>query len=120
MPPMKPLFLASLCLAVTACSSPAKAPPPPTPQAPTKSAQRPLSADLLREYLTYLASDELEGRCAGFPGNDRATEFIAARFKEAGLLPVGDDGTYFQHFKIRRGALSTRKCAGVLRGRELP
>ena len=93
----------------------------PGPQA----AQEELSADLLRRYLTYLASDELEGRCAGFPGNDKATEFIAARFREGGLLPVGDAGpdgrpTYFQHFKFRRGELTTRNCAGLLKGSELP
>ena len=84
-----------------------------------------LTPDLLRGYLTYLASDELEGRCAGFPGNDKATEFIADRFREAGLVPVGDPGpdghpTYFQHFKIRRGELTTRNCAGLLPGRDLP
>ena len=87
--------------------------------------QEPLSADLLRRYLTHLASDELEGRCAGFPGNDKATDFIAARFRESGLESVGDAGpdgkpTYFQHFKIRRGELTTRNCAGLLKGSELP
>jgi len=90
-----------------------------------ETAVDPLTPDLLRGYLTYLASDELEGRCAGFPGNDTATEFIAARFREAGLLPVGDPGpdgrpTYFQHFTIRRGELTTRNCAGLLPGRDLP
>jgi hypothetical protein len=90
-----------------------------------EAAREPLSADLLRRYLTHLASDELEGRCAGFPGNDKATDFIAARFKEAGLEPVGDAGadgkpTYFQHFKIRRGELTTRNCAGLLKGSDRP
>lgn len=87
---------------------------------PLQEKQEPLSADLLKRYLTYLASDELEGRCAGFPGNDKATEFIAARFKDAGLTPVGDAGTFFQHFKIRRGELTTRNCAGLLKGSERP
>ena len=93
--------------------------------APQEELKPPLSADLLRGYLTHLASDELEGRCAGFPGNDKATEFIAARFRESGLAPVGDAGpdgksTYFQHFKIRRDELTTRNCAGLLKGSERP
>src|SRR6266850_323319 len=87
--------------------------------------EEPITPELLRGYLTYLASDELEGRCAGFPGNDKATEFIAARFRDGGLEPAGDAGadgrpTFYQHFKIRRGELTTRNCAGLLKGSELP
>ena len=88
--------------------------------APQEPKPEPLSADLLKRYLTHLASDELEGRCAGFPGNDKATEFIAERFREGGLKPAGDGGTYFQSFKIRRGELTTRNCAGILKGSEKP
>src|SRR5262245_28732362 len=118
MRPMKPLCIALLALA--SCAAPSR----PQLSATSQAQQEPLTAELLRRYLTYLASDELEGRCAGFPGNDKATEFIAARFKEAGLEPVGDKGsdglpTYFQYFKIRRGELTTRNCAGLLKGRDL-
>lgn len=49
-----------------------------------------------RSWLTYLAADELRGRATGTPGYKLAAEFVAERFKEAGLKPVGDDGTYFQ------------------------
>lgn len=75
---------------------------------------------LMREYLQYLASDELEGRLAGFPGNDKATEFIAARYREAGLTPVGDKGadgtsTYFQHFDTPHGT-RTRNTVALLEG----
>src|SRR5262245_4498744 len=52
----------------------------------------------LREHVEFLASDELEGRNAGYPGNEKAGEAIARRFKEAGLKPCGDQGTYFQGF----------------------
>jgi hypothetical protein len=74
----------------------------------------------MREALTYLASDELEGRLAGFPGNDKATEFIAARYAAAGLTPVGDRGadgraTYYQHFDTPHGT-RTRNTVGVLEG----
>ncbi len=55
-----------------------------------------ISADQCREWLTYLASDELRGRETGRPGYRLAADFVAARFKDFGLKPVGDDGTYFQ------------------------
>lgn len=55
-----------------------------------------IEPDLCREWLTYLASDELEGRETGQPGYKLAAEFVAKRFAQFGLKPVGDDGTYFQ------------------------
>lgn len=124
---MKHTLAAVLLLAACAAPpapprDPAKPPPPPMPE---PKPDEPLSANLLRTYLTYLASDELEGRCAGFPGNDKATAFIAACFKDAGLAPAGDPGpdgkpTYFQPFKIRQDELTTRNCAGVLKGTDFP
>lgn len=77
-----------------------------------------ITPDSLKPALTYLASDELEGRLAGCPGNDKATQYIAERFKEAGLKPVGDDGTYFQHFEPVKG-VRTRNCVGLLEGTDL-
>ena len=126
---MRLALLGSLLL-LAGCSTGSRpaapeAPAPAEAAVPAPAPQEELSQDLLRRYLTYLASDELEGRCAGFPGNDKAAEFIAERFREGGLVPVGDPGpdgrlTYFQHFKIRRGELTTRNCAGFLKGSELP
>lgn len=54
-----------------------------------------ISTKSLRTNLTYLASDELEGRDTPSRGLDLAAHHIAAQFKAAGLEPVGDDG-YFQ------------------------
>jgi hypothetical protein len=49
-----------------------------------------------RKWLGYLAGPECEGRGTGEPGFQKAAEYMAARFKEFGLKPVGDNGTYFQ------------------------
>ena len=49
-----------------------------------------ISADRLREHATYLAGDELEGRLAGFPGNDKAADYLVMRIREIGLAPLGD------------------------------
>jgi hypothetical protein len=54
-----------------------------------------ISEESLRANLSFLASDLLEGRATPSRGLDLAAEFIASRFRGAGLEPVGDDG-YFQ------------------------
>lgn len=60
-----------------------------------------LSEAEYREHITYLASDELEGRGTGQDGNDRAADYIAGFFKDCGVQPAGDDDTYFQNFKLQ-------------------
>ena len=57
----------------------------------------------LQQQVGYLSSDELKGRRAGDPGEILASEFIAAKFKEIGLIPKGDNATFFQHFSINDG-----------------
>jgi hypothetical protein len=46
--------------------------------------------------LEYLSSDELEGRDVGTEGYNKAAQYVADEFQKNGLLPFGDDGTYFQ------------------------
>ncbi|HYT92059.1 MAG TPA: M28 family peptidase [Gemmataceae bacterium] len=67
----------------------------------------------LKRDITFLASDECEGRGPGTKGIDKAADYIAAEFKKAGLKPGGVAGGYFQPFphfgagKLRsRGSLT--------------
>lgn len=55
-----------------------------------------VQSERIRADVKYLASDALEGRGPGAKGGDLAAEYIARQFKEAGLEPAGDNGTYFQ------------------------
>ncbi|MCX7700638.1 MAG: hypothetical protein N2039_07150, partial [Gemmataceae bacterium] len=57
----------------------------------------------LRSDLTYLTSDECEGRGAATQGLFRAADFIENRFKEIGLKPGGVDGTFRQFFRMQAG-----------------
>ncbi len=59
-----------------------------------------ISADSLRTNLTFLASDELEGRDTPSPGLDRAADYIAEQFRRAGLEPPAADHSYFQVAKF--------------------
>jgi hypothetical protein len=73
------LFLAPACFAGEAASE----------------AEQRLKADV-----TYLASDELEGRGPGTAGLDKAADFIAGEFKKLGLKTQIYDGGPFQKFQI--------------------
>jgi hypothetical protein len=55
------------------------------------------------EHVKFLASEDLEGRGNGGRGLETAAEYIAAKFREAGLEPAGDAGTYFQRFEMTTG-----------------
>lgn len=50
----------------------------------------------LSAHVRYLASDELAGRAVGTPGIGLARNYIGQELARYGLLPGGDDGTYFQ------------------------
>ena len=55
------------------------------------------------EHVKYLASDQLEGRGNGGPGLEAAADYIAKEFRDAGLTPAGDNGTFFQSFEMTTG-----------------
>ena len=54
------------------------------------------STERMMKSVEFLASEELAGRASGSDGINKASEYIAEKFKSAGLLPGSDDGTYFQ------------------------
>jgi hypothetical protein len=55
-----------------------------------------ISAASLKTNLSYLASDELEGRGTPSHGLDLAADYIAAQFQREGLTPAGPGNSYFQ------------------------
>jgi Zn-dependent M28 family amino/carboxypeptidase len=58
------------------------------------------SADALEAHDKFLASDLLEGRGPGTRGGELAAQYIAAQFEAYGLLPAGDNGTYYQRVPL--------------------
>lgn len=50
--------------------------------------------------LSYLASEELEGRGPGTQGRQLAAEYIRDEFQQMGLKSGVEDGSYFQPFEI--------------------
>jgi membrane dipeptidase len=53
------------------------------------------------EHVRYLASDDFRGRKAGTPDYARAAEYVAARMKEYGLKPGGENGSFFQEVPFK-------------------
>lgn len=54
----------------------------------------------LFDSVSYLASEELEGRGVGTAGLDKAADFIAKQFTEIGLKTENFEGSPFQKFEI--------------------
>jgi hypothetical protein len=82
----KILALLTAIIAVTGCQSSHNAPRDP-------------SADI-KPWLTYLASDELEGRGLKTEGINQAADFIAQHFEDMGLGKLPSLGDYFQDFQV--------------------
>jgi hypothetical protein len=59
-----------------------------------------IQAEPIKEWLSYIASDELQGRQIYTEGLGLAAAYIADHLKEWGLKPGGDNGTYFQTVKV--------------------
>ena len=65
--------------------------------AAAQQAMSSIDAEKIRATVKYLSDDSFEGRGTGQKGGDKAADWIAAQFKSYGLLPAGDNGTYFQN-----------------------
>jgi hypothetical protein len=72
----------------------------------TATAQDPTDARM-RQDITFLASDQCEGRGVATRGINLAADYIANEFKKAGLQPGGTDHSYFQPFTMAGGVLET-------------
>src|SRR5262245_5360581 len=70
---------------------------------PLHAAENAASIERLKKDLTYLTSDECEGRGAQTKGIHKAADYIAAEFQRLGLKPGGLNNTYFQPFTMKSG-----------------
>ena len=59
-------------------------------------------ADAVR-HVEFLCRPQLGGRLTGTKGEQLATNYVALNFETMGLLPAGDNDTYFQEFEFTSG-----------------
>lgn len=78
-----------------------------------------ITADQLRAYLTFIASDELEGRDTPSRGLDTAAKFIATQLTRWGVKPAGDSGTYYQRIVLSRGKTDVEGSKAEINGKAL-
>jgi hypothetical protein len=60
----------------------------------------------LKNHLSILTSDSLEGRETSYPGQKKAARYIASYFEKLNLRPCGDNSTYYQHFDVEISRIS--------------
>src|ERR1700674_3774194 len=77
-----------------------------------------ISAGQLKNYLFFIASDEMEGRDTPSRGLDTTAKFIAMNLERWGFKPAGDDGTFFQKITLRRDFLDGAHSSGEINGQK--
>ncbi len=67
---------------------------------PSVKAANSINASELKEILTILASDEFEGRETGYPGNERAAQYISKYYDLLGTKKIGENNSHFQNVQF--------------------
>jgi Zn-dependent M28 family amino/carboxypeptidase len=68
-----------------------------------------ITAAELRDYLTFISADDMEGRNTPSRGLNVAANFLAENLSRWGFTPAGDDGTYFQRIALTQKRLDPAK-----------
>jgi hypothetical protein len=84
----------------------------PVYSAPDRAASPIATADL-REWLTYIASDDLQGRAVFGAGLGLAAAYIGDHLRAWGVTPAGDSGSYLQTVRVL-GVKATSHSAVVV------
>jgi Zn-dependent M28 family amino/carboxypeptidase len=101
--------LLALLLPLAACRPDTETPgaeATPTPAAESAllaagpEAEKAITAEVLREPIAVLASDEYEGRGPGSPGDAKARQYLVAQMQQIGLQPGAEGGGWEQPFAM--------------------
>lgn len=75
-----------------------------------------ITTNQLKDYLEFIASDELEGRDTPSRGLDVAAKFIATNLSRWGVKPAGDSGTFMQRFALQKSVVDSAQTALEING----
>src|SRR5690348_7150454 len=91
--------------------------PLPATTLPLKHTPKPTGAAItaadLMTRLYIFADDSMQGREAGTLGNVKGTTYIANEIQKMGLVPAGDNGTYFQTIPFKTRTLAENPTFSV-------
>src|SRR5713101_5270052 len=78
-----------------------------------------ITAAELKDYLSFIASDEMEGRDTPSRGLDTTAKFLAMNLSRWGFKPAGDDGSYFQKIALSRDVIDKAETRVQVSGQPL-
>jgi hypothetical protein len=78
-----------------------------------------ITAAQLKAYLSFIASDEMEGRDTPSRGLDTTAKFLAMNLTRWGFKPAGDDGSYFQKIALSRDVIDKTETRAQLNNQPL-
>lgn len=78
-----------------------------------------IAAKQLRDYLTFIASDEMEGRDTPSRGLNTTAKFLAMNLDRWGFKPAGDEGSYLQRIDLQRNRADSGQTKVEYGGRTL-
>jgi hypothetical protein len=83
-----------------------------------QSNNKPVTADDLREWVEYLSSDKMRGRANGSVEMKEAAEWIASRFRKAGLKEFKSIGGFIQEYdyNYQKRSIPERNVIGYIEG----
>ena len=71
-------------------------------KSPARTAAEMITAAQLKDYLYFVASDEMEGRDTPSRGLDLTAKFMGTMLSRWNFKPAGDDGTFYQKIALVR------------------
>jgi Peptidase family M28 len=97
---LRPLALIAAIVISCTSTSPTPAPTASGSAVAIGPAATEFDAAKAKAHVEYLADTARGGRYSGSAGYRDAATYVADRFREIGLEPLGDNGTFFQHFTM--------------------
>jgi len=82
-----------------------------------------ITLEELKEQLYFYASDEMEGRMTGEPGQKKAVEYLKAQYEAMDVAGGMKDGSYFQvvpNDYIKRAKAASENVLAFIEGSEKP
>jgi Zn-dependent M28 family amino/carboxypeptidase len=78
-----------------------------------------IAAPQLKDYLSFIASDVMEGRDTPSRGLDTTAQFLATNLSRWGFKPAGDDGSYLQKIALSRDVIDRTETRVQFNGQTL-
>jgi Zn-dependent M28 family amino/carboxypeptidase len=106
----------TICPTATLAQGNSKSKPAAKASAPARGNVNDITAQQLKDYLSFIASDEMEGRDTPSRGLDLTAKFLALNLSRWGLKPAGDGGAYFQRIALKRTKLEPAQMRAEVAG----